>query len=183
MTLCLNQTWTWQPSGQQISQEPSPANIFFASSFPPYTPTLQPRAVILHSRASSIMKPYKPVIWCFMACFMKVSWQAALKMVPATLTNGITTRKGALWREGSICERIAEAFMSALPQLWWVEVGLQAITDTFYVFHLLSGSHYWCLNYALIPTSCPLINYQIDPLIRLGDGQWKACGCLWRIVG
>lgn len=73
--------------------------------------------------------------------------------------------------------------MSALPLLWWVEVWLQAIADTFYVFHLLSGWHYWRLNYALIPTSCPLINYQIDPLIRLGDGQWKACGYLWRIVG
>lgn len=48
---------------------------------------------------ASIMKPYKPVICCFTACFMKVSWQAAPRMVPVTLTDNITKRKEALGRE------------------------------------------------------------------------------------
>lgn len=63
--------------------------------------------------------------------------------------------------------------MLVLPGLWWVEVWLQAIAGTFYVFRLLSQGHYWRLTYVLIPTSSSLINYCIDPLIRQGDGQWK----------
>lgn len=156
VTLCPNQTLTWwQLSEQQISQEACPANISPAPPLPPYT--LQPRAVILHSRASSIMKPYKPVICCFMACFMKVSWQAALKMVPVTLTNGITTRKGALRREGWICERMgwglyvrpASALMGwslAAGNHWYILrlppfVGLTVLT-----FELCSYSHLLSIN-------------------------------------
>lgn len=54
----------------------------------------------LWSCIAGIMKPYKPVICCFTACFMKVSWQAAPRMVPVTLTDSITKRKGASGREG-----------------------------------------------------------------------------------
>jgi len=71
---------------------PCPSN----TSTKPPSP-LSPR---LWSCIASIMKPYKPVICCFTACFMKVTWQAALRMVPATLTDSITKRKGAVRREG-----------------------------------------------------------------------------------
>lgn len=107
---CPEQTWTWwQPWGQQTSREQGwLANILSASPLPAQPPALnpQPRAVVRRSIASSIMKPYKPVICCFMACFMKVSWQAALRMVPVTLTDGITKRKGALGREGRLGQRM-----------------------------------------------------------------------------
>lgn len=158
VTLCPNQTWTWwQPLGQQISQEPCPANIFSAPPLPQHTPTLQPRSVILHSRASSIMKPYKPVICCFMACFMKVSGQAALKMVPVTLTKRITTRKGALWWEGWICERMgwglyvspASALMGwslAAGNHWYILRLLPFVRLTLLTFELRSYSHLLSIN-------------------------------------
>lgn len=95
------------PGDNKPPREPaSPANILPASPLAPLPFNPQPKAVILHSIASSIMKPYKPVICGFMACFMKVSWQAALRMVPVTLTDSITKRKGALERVGRAGKRI-----------------------------------------------------------------------------
>lgn len=97
------------PEDNKPPREPaSPANILPASPLTPlpFPFNHQPKAVILHSIASSIMKPYKPVICGFMACFMKVSWQAALRMVPVTLTDSITKRKGALERVGRAGKRI-----------------------------------------------------------------------------
>lgn len=129
---------------------------FLCPSIPTIHPTLQSRAVILHNRASSIMKPYKPVICCFMACFMKVSWQAALKMVPVTL-NGITTRKGALWREGWIYERMgrglyvspASALMGwslAAGNHWYILRLPPFVRLTLLMFELCSYSHLLSIN-------------------------------------
>lgn len=71
------------------------------------TPYHQPKAVtLLHSMVVNLKKPYNPVICCFMACFMKVSWQAVLRMVPVTITGNITKRKGTLRREGRASERM-----------------------------------------------------------------------------
>lgn len=70
------------------------------SPLPARPPHPSPLSRGLWSRIAGIMKPYKPVIGCFTACFMKVSRQAAPIMVPVTLTDSITKRKGALGREG-----------------------------------------------------------------------------------
>lgn len=176
-------------SGQQISQEPCPANMFTALPFPPHTPTLQPWAVILHSTVSSIMKPYKPVICCFMACFIKVSWQAALKMVPVTLTNGITTRKGALGREGWICERMgwglyvspASALMGwslAAGNHWYILRLPPFVRLTLLTFELCSYSHLLSIN--------QLLNRSINQTgWWLVKGLWvfvKNCGISLRLL-
>lgn len=103
------------------------------------------------------MKPYKPVICGFMAYFMKVSWQATLKMVPVTLTNGITTRKGVLWREGWICERM-DWGLYVSPDLALMGWGLAAgnhwyilrlppfVRPTLLTFELFSYSHLLSIN-------------------------------------
>lgn len=64
-----------------------------------HTPPASPLGPGQWSCIPSIMKPYKPVICCFTACFMKVSWQAAPRMVPVTLTDNITKRIETLGRE------------------------------------------------------------------------------------
>lgn len=127
-----------------------PANILPA--FPLSARPPSPLSPGLWSCIAGIMKPYKPVICCFMACFMKVSWQAAPRMVPVTLTDSITKRKGALGREGRAGWRMgrglyvspARALMGrglAAGYHWYILRLPPFVRGTLLTFDLCSYSH------------------------------------------
>lgn len=149
-------TW-WQPLGQQTSTrtrlccQHSP-RLSSTSSTPLLPPKPQPLCPGLWSCIASIMKPYKPVICSFTACFMKVSWQAAPRMVPVTLTDSITKRKGALGREGRSGRRMgrglyvspARALMGrglAAGYHWYILRLPPFVKGTLLTFDLCSYSH------------------------------------------
>lgn len=133
-----------------------PASPLPAQPPPPPPPTSSsassPLSPGLWSCIAGIMKPYKPVICCFTACFMKVSWQAAPRMVPVTLTDSITKRKGALGREGRADRRMgrglyvspARALMGrglAAGYHWYILRLPPFVRGTLLTFDLCSYSH------------------------------------------
>lgn len=160
--------------------------MLFCQHFPcPSTTGTNPSPLSsgLRSCVAGVMKPYKPVICCFTACFMKVSWQAAPRMVPATLTHSITKRKEAERREGRVG--------------WRMHWGLYVVpTRTLMGRGLAAGYHWYILclppfvgatllTFDLCYCSHLLFTNQFPHRSINQPGWWPVKGPIgmWRIVG